>query len=56
MTAVRVTRQNVCGIHGHDVRWRRIHGPVLRGARRKAILVCLDCGRGWTGFGEEEIK
>jgi len=51
---VEVTRRNVCKIYGHDVRWRRVAGPMLPGARRPAVLVCLDCGRAWLG--KEEIR
>lgn len=41
------TRANVCERFGHDVRWRRIAGPMPEGVRRPAVRRCLDCGRVW---------
>jgi hypothetical protein len=45
----KITRENVCRIHGHDARWRLIHGPMPKGERRKAVLICLDCHKIFKG-------
>lgn len=42
-----VTRQNVCKIYGHDVRWRLLPGPMPEGVRRPSVQVCLDCAKVW---------
>lgn len=38
-----ITRENVCEIHGHDVRWRLVLGPVPERHKRPSVLICLDC-------------
>ncbi len=44
---MKVTRENVCELYGHDCRWRRVVGPMPEGVRRPAVPVCLDCGKVW---------